>query len=161
MQYGAQRTQFLNILNRSDCTDALAKTFFTMALGRIQREYRSPDIVKQLTIDTTLSVTTVAVPSDWVETQVFGVTSPNGDSRELVFKQLGSYQRKVNLNLGCAEFYTRQLSNWLVTGPIEAGATAWVTYWPTQPPLVNDTDETQLCITAPDVLIYAALTYAA
>lgn len=161
MQYLAMRQQALAILNRTDCSDTLMKTFFTMGLQRIQREYRSPDIVKELVIDTTLAVSQVTIPSDWVETQTFTVTDPNGDGRDLDFLPLGRFTRKKNVILGVPVYYTRKLNKWLVTDQINPGATASVTYWPTQPPLVNDTDETPICIVAPDAVIYGALTYAA
>lgn len=162
MQYLAMRTQFQNILNRSDCADTLAQTFFQMALARCQREMRLPFMEEQLNIDTSAgAVSTIAVPDDWIENIAFIVTDANGYTVELQYLEVGNFMRKTNEVLGEATYYTRIGGNWSVTDAIPQGASAFVYYYGEMGTLSNDTDEPTIAMIAPDLLIYGALTYAA
>ena len=49
MNKGEIRAHFKALLNRSDCTDALADTFLNQALTRIQRILRIPPIERMQT----------------------------------------------------------------------------------------------------------------
>jgi len=47
MNKGEIRAHFIALLNRSDCSNALADTFIDQAITRIQRQLRVPAMEKQ------------------------------------------------------------------------------------------------------------------
>jgi hypothetical protein len=160
--YAAMRQSLIDLLNRSDFTDpnaALVKGWFDNSIQRIQREVRAPHMERVLVVDTTLSVSQVSIPNDWLETKAF-VWDNGTDSGEVSPLELGTYYHRKNEVFDFPTFYCRQGSVWLVNGDIPAGATANVVYYGEETALVNDNDETTLCKIASDLIIYGALTYA-
>lgn len=162
MQYLAMRNQYAAILNRKDSTDTLAKTFFDLAIARLQRELRVPFMERTMVINTASGdVSTVTVPADYIETITFLVTEPNGYSRELQNVDLGTFARFSNMVQDGPVYYARQGSQWNVTAAIPLNSTAQFVYYGEMDTLVADTDEPPLALVAPDLIIYTALTYAA
>jgi hypothetical protein len=160
--YAAMRATFIGLLNRTDMTDpnaALVKDWFASSIQRIQREVRAQHMETVNTIDTTVSVSTVTVPADWLQTKAL-VWSNGADGGEIDFVELGTYYSRINEVLGVPTIYCRQGSSWLLNAPIPSGAAAYLIYYANQTPLVNDADETALAAMAPDLIIYGALTYA-
>ena len=70
MNKGELRTHFLALLNRSDCTDALADTFIDQAIGRIRRTLRIPSMERQQTyaVSSSGGLQSIVLPADLLET---------------------------------------------------------------------------------------------
>lgn len=161
--YATMRQNLIDLLNRTDLTDpnsSLVKGWFDNSIQRIQREVRAPHMEKVLTISTATTVSTVTIPTDYLETKAF-VWSDGTNGGEVQPLELGTYYARINNIYDFPEFYCRQVNQWLVNAPIAAGAVAIVVYYAEETPLVNDSDETTLCKIAPDLIVYGALTYAA
>ena len=69
MNKGQLRAHFIALLNRSDCSDALADTFIDQALTRIQRVLRIPSMesIKAYPITSGTPLTFIIIPSDLIE----------------------------------------------------------------------------------------------
>jgi len=69
MNKGQIRAHFLALLNRSDCSNALADTFIDQAITRIQRVLRIPPMEKLqiYTIPSGTVVSQVVLPVDLIE----------------------------------------------------------------------------------------------
>ena len=162
MNYLQVRQRALDLLNRTDGSDTLMQTFVQMGLQRIQRELRLPHMERVLTLDTSAGpLSQFPVPADWIETIAFFSDNANGVSDEVKWINIGSFQRKKNYKYGHPVYYSRLFSNFLVADVIPQGANASLYYYGEEGALVNDTDETTLSVIAPDLIVYAALTYAA
>ena len=155
------RTQALALLNRSDATDDLMKTFMQLGLQRCQRELRLPHQERLLVIDTSSStVSEVLVPDDWMETIAF-TWELNGEGDEIDYADFGDYVRLKQRTYGRPTYYTRSFDRYKIADPIPQGAVAEFYYYGDEAPLSNDLDSSTLSTIAPDLIIYAALTYAA
>ena len=162
MNYVTMRTQALSLLNRTDGSDTLMQTFFQMGLQRCQRELRLPHMERVFTLNTSSApVSNFPVPSDWLETIAFYAQDANGMSDEVKWCNIGTFQRRSNEVYGKPTYYTRLFANFQVIDAIPQNASASLYYYGEEGALVNDNDVTTLSTIAPDLIIYAALTYAA
>lgn len=163
--YAAMRQEFIDLLNRTDCTDpdaALVKGWFDKSIQRIQREVRSPHMERIYTIDTASNVSSITLPDDWLEPKALVWDNGTDDGGEIDEVDLGTYYRRKNsLSGGYPTIFTRQAQSYLISGPIPSGSDAYLIYYGEETPLVNDNDETVLSSIAPDLIEYGALTYAA
>src|SRR6478752_1198325 len=95
--YATMRSDFVALLNRTDCADpnaALVKSFFTSAIPLIHREVRAWFMEKTLTVDTSAGeVSTVALPSDWLQTKAIVWDDSTTDSGEVDEIDIGNYYR--------------------------------------------------------------------
>lgn len=155
MNYGQIRTQFKALLNRSDCTDALADTFISQGISRSQRLLRIKN--QEKTSATTMSsiVTTVTVPTDLVETITLDV-----DGDYLKFLPLQRFQELDYTFAGKPEYWTR-IGNTIKFKPTPtAGQVVTLYYYGSFDPFVSDATETALSAAAPELFIYSGLVYA-
>jgi hypothetical protein len=161
--YASMRATFIQLLNRTDLTDpddALVKGWFDLSLKRIEREVRAECMVTVTTVDTTSSVSTIPIPTDYLQTKAI-VWSDSTQGGEIDPVDLGTYYTHLNTTPDTPIHYVREGSNWLVHAAIPAGATAKVAYYAKLTPLAGDSDEPVLAQIAPDLIIYGALLYAA
>jgi hypothetical protein len=166
MNYGTMKTRLRSLLNRDDVTDDQIDTYFTQGLQRIQRDLRLPHNERVAIVDTsTADVSQIAVPADWFETKVF--LGPNG---EIDFKDIGSWAAIATTDLDSTVYnserglipfaYTRIGSYFYVKGSIPMGSTAQLIYYGPESGFTDDSTETTLSKIAPDLIVYAAMTYA-
>src|ERR1051326_204676 len=98
--YAAMRQTMVDLLNRTDCADpssALVKSFFASAIPLIHREVRAWFMEKTLTVDTSAGeVSTVALPSDWLQTKAILWDDSTTNSGEVDEIDIGSYYRRKN-----------------------------------------------------------------
>lgn len=156
------RNQLIALLNRNDINNTLADTFIDQAVARIQRTLRIPPMEK-MEIYTASEQTpdTLILPQDFLELKHLYITSIAQTSYTLQYKDLDSFLRYPESGGSRPMFYTRiQGSLKLKPAPAEGAETIMV-YYGEIPDLVNDTDESWLSVLAPDLLVYAALSYAA
>lgn len=156
MQLGELRTHLKNLLNRSDITDALADTFISQGIARIQRSLRIPAMEKTHTYNLAAETSFVAIPNDYLE----GI--------ELIYDQhvlqripVAEIQdlRKAGAQ-GNPHYYAREGGTFLLD-PVPASGSLKLNYYANFPAMTLDSDENVLAAIAGDLIIYAALTYAA
>ena len=164
MNYGEIRTQFKAILNRRDCSNALADTFLNQALLRCTRELRTPAQEKQSSITVTSvgggSFTGFPVPADIIQAIAFMVDTVSGQKRKLDYLSLARFL-ELDVSVGSPAYYTR-IGNAYQFRPVPPDSTVLTLYYYGEfEQFSGDSDETVLSLIAPDLLIYGALAYAA
>lgn len=155
MNYGQIRTQFKAILNRSDCSDALADTFISQGILRSQRLLRIPANEKQSLETVAGGFTGHTLPSDLME-----ITSVLVDDRVVSYlplKRWVDYPESAN---GTPEVWTRDGSVLRFKPAPSVGAEIVVNYYGAFEPFATDGVTTKLSTIAPDLVIYGGLVYA-
>jgi len=156
MNYGDLKTHFNNVLNRSDITTALTTTFIDQGIARVQRQLRTP--MQEALTSYTISGQTdyITLPNDFLE-----IISLYYLNTELTRVPMSKF-RSLNANnyAGNPTHFTRQQEK-LYLFPQPSSGNVYLYYYNEFEPMTADTDESKLAKIAPDLLIYAALTYAA
>lgn len=160
MTYGEIRTQFKAILNRRDCTDALANTFLDQAMLRCSRELR---ITGQEVYDSYTVVDPFngyAVPADIKQLIALTVTTTDGKESKIASAPLSRFLELDADATGTPEFYCR-INGYFKFKPVPPVDTVLnLYYYGEHEAFTGDNDSTPLSLIAPDILIYAALSYA-
>lgn len=156
------RNQLIALLNRNDINNTLADTFIDQAVARIQRTLRIPPMEKmEIYSASEQTPDTLILPQDFLELKHLYIVSDSQSSYTLQYKDLDSFLRYPANGGSRPMFYTRiQGSLKLKPAPTEGAETIMV-YYGEIPDLVADADESWLSVLAPDLLVYAALSYAA
>jgi len=156
MNYGDLKTHFNNVLNRSDITTALTTTFIDQGTARVQRQLRTP--MQEKVASYTLSAQTafISLPNDFIE-----IVSIYYANTELSRVPMSKF-RSLNANnySGNTTNFTRQQEK-IYLFPQPSTGTLYLYYYSEFNPMSANSDENALAKVAPDLLIYAALTYAA
>jgi len=156
MNLGQVRTRFQTLLNRDDCDGDQADEFLSLALGRIQRELRAPMMERVHYVDVSGEyLETLQLPVDYLE----GIeVLVNGTPlRRESFR--GLMQRATALgNSPC--LYARYRNSLYFRGSIPPGMRVEVLYYGEFTALSDDAADNELTLSAPELLIYAALSYA-
>lgn len=156
MNYGNLRTHFKALLNRSDCTDALADTFIDQAITRIQRTLRIPVMEKTQTYSISNQTGSIVVPSDMLD-----IIDLYFDKTVLVRLPLHNMlEAKDAGEAGTPKFFTRENSNLLIY-PEPTTGTVTLNYYGEFAAMSSDSDENMLAKIGSDLICYAALGYAA
>lgn len=158
MNYGELRTRFKAILNRRDCTDALANSFIGLGIQKIQRTLRIPAFETTLTTTASGSVSTVTIPTDFIALKHHRTSQVTLDRLEI-----GDFLRySQNAEAGeHPQFFCRESTVWKIWPSLSDGSSLTTVYYAEDDSLVSDVDESTLSIVAPDLIIYAALVFAA
>lgn len=156
MNYGQIRTQFKNILNRSDCTDALADTFISQGLARSQRVLRIPANEKSSVTTVTGGFTALTVPNDLIE-----VISIDCDGDVVMFLPSKRWLELDQDASGIPQYWTRIGSDIKFKPLPTAGKVLNLYYYGDFAAFTNDSTETALSNIAPDLIVYGGLIYAA
>jgi len=156
MNYGQLKSHFESILNRSDITPALTATFIEQGMTRIGRQLRTPmnEKVKRYTL--TSQTASLTLPSDFLEIISFYY----GDREISRVPNARFRQFTNNIFVGEPKHFTRQQEA-LFIYPQPASGELTLYYYGDFGTLTNDSDETPIIVAAPDLVTYAALTYAA
>lgn len=156
MNYGDIKSHFNNVLNRSDITAALTETFIDQGIARIQRQLRTPLNENLTTYALTSRTTSVTLPNDFLE-----IISLYYEGSELQRIPLSKYRAvAVSPIQGSPTTFIRQQQD-LFLHPEPSTGDLVLYYYGEYAPMVLATDENALATVAPDLIIYAALTYAA
>lgn len=156
MNYGDIKSHFNNVLNRSDITTALTETFIDQGIARIQRQLRTPLNENLSTYVIASRTTSVTLPSDFLE-----IISLYYEDTELQRIPMSKYRAvAVSPIQGSPATFIRQQQN-LFLHPEPASGSLVLYYYAEFAPMVQNTDENTLAAVAHDLIIYAALTYAA
>lgn len=158
MNKGQIRAHFKALLNRSDCTDALADTFIDQALTRIQRFLRIPPMEKQQSYDFTsgTAITQVTVPQDLLE--IIDIHYDGVGLTRVPLHEMAALHKTAEN--GSPTFFTRE-RELIKIAPLPSSGTLYLNYYATLEELTSDSDENIITIIASDLLTYTALAYAA
>lgn len=159
MSYNSMKSDFLTILNRSDCSDAQADVFMQQGMQRIQRICRIPTMERaQLITPTDVALTQIAVPPDLIEVIDILVPTYNGLFRPLEHM---SYRRLMTINplrQPCA--YARSQGLIYVRGQVPIGDQIQFIYYGNFSAFATPDSDNELSASTPDLAVYAALSYA-
>jgi len=160
MNYGEIRTQFKAILNRRDCSNALADTFLNQSLLRCTRELRTPAQEAETSLTVGATFTGFPVPADIIQAITFMVDTVSGQKRKLEYQSLARFL-EMDVYVGSPAYYTRIGNNYQFR-PVPAEDTVLTLYYYGEfEQFSDDNATTVLSLIAPDLLIYGALAYAA
>lgn len=156
MNKGNLRSHFIAVLNRSDITNSLADTFIDQGIARIQRTLRIPAMEAQQTYAISIQTGSIVVPSDMLELMdaYYDKTTLTRVPMEemLQMKDIGE--------TGTPMYFTRERSK-LLLYPEPASGSVVVNYYAEFAEMTSDSDENTIAKVASDLIVYAALTYAA
>jgi hypothetical protein len=155
MNYGQIRTQFKAILNRTDCSDALADTFISQGLLRSQRFLRIPANEEQATEVVAGGFTAFTLPTDLME-----IISVVVDDRVVQFLPVRAWTDVPIATNGVPEYFTRIGTALKFKPTPSTGAQIVVDYYGSFEPFTSDTTTTKLSTVASDVVVYGGLSYA-
>ena len=156
MNYGDIKTHFDALLNRSDITAALTTTFIDQGIARIQRQLRTPLNENVATYTISGATSQVTLPQDFLE-----IISLYFDDTELKRVPMSKFRTFAgNPYTGDPIAFTRQQQN-LLLHPQPSSGDLTLYYYGEFAPMTQNSDENTLAAVAPDLIIYAALTYAA
>lgn len=161
MNYGEIRTQFKAILNRRDCSNALADTFLNQSLQRCTRELRTPAQEAQYSMTVTDGFDGFPVPSDIIQAIAMMATTSGGQQRKLTPYTLSRFLELDSYGAGQPQYYTRIGNKYQFRPPPAVDTELTLYYYGEFEAFSGDNDETTLSLIAPDLLIYGALSYAA
>jgi hypothetical protein len=156
MNKGELRTHFKELLNRSDCTDALADTFISQSITRLERNLRIPAMEKTHTYTISSSTTELTIPVDFLE--IIGLHHGNTNLSRLSLAKF--IEAEAGNENGTPKFFCRQVDKFSIY-PYPTSGSAILTYYASLPALVADSDTNSLTAVASDMIIYGALVYAA
>ena len=156
MNYGDIKTHFNDLLNRSDITPALTTRFIDQGISRIQRQLRTP--LNENKLDYTINgrTSSITLPNDFLE-----IISLYSNEYELSRVTMGKYRELSSMTYaGKPMFFVRE-QGVLRLYPEPSDGIVTLYYYGEFPAMAADTDESALAAVAPDLIIYAALTYSA
>lgn len=155
MNKGELRAHFKALLNRTDCSDALADTFIDQSIARAQRVLRIPSMEKTQTYNITASTSTLIIPADFLEIIDMYYANTNL-TRVPLSKYVEMSQPGEN---GTPKYFTREGEN-IKVYPYPTSGSISMNYYGQFTVMTADTDENDLAIIASDLITYGALGYA-
>lgn len=158
MNKGQIRAHFKALLNRSDCTDALADTFIDQALTRIQRFLRIPAMEQQQTYSFTsgTGITQVVIPANLLE--IIDIHYDGVGLTRVPLHEMAALHKTAEL--GSPVYFTRE-RELIKIAPLPTSGTLYLNYYAELDELTADSSENIITKIASDLLTYTALAYAA
>jgi hypothetical protein len=155
MNLGSIRTHFKAVLNRSDITDALADTFISQGITRVQRYLRIPSMEKQYNYSIIEATAAITKPSDLLES-----ISLYYDGHQLTKVTLHEILKRQKAGEQGPPLYFCRQGGSVLLSPTPSTGTLTLDYYAAFPVMTSDSAENILAQVASDLIIYAALTYA-
>lgn len=157
---------FQAILNRDDCSSTQAQAFLQQGIGRIQREARLPSMERQVVVTPTTPIKWIAVPNDLLQIIDVIVPDQQGVPRALKKRTYRELLRvdPYDLPWCYARFQAQIFIAGTVPGPSTASntiPTVTLLYYGQFTPFASLTADNELSVSAPDLAVYAGLSYAA
>ena len=156
MNKGQIRAHFLALLNRTDCSDALADTFIDQALTRIQRILRIPSMEKTQNYSITSQVSSIILPNDLIE--IISIYTSRYTMSRVSLREMKQFQDAGEA--GTPKHFCRQGEDILLY-PFPSNTTVSIDYYAQFDDLTSDASENSLTLIASDLVTYTALSYAA
>lgn len=167
MNLSQLKAQFLALMNRSDLNGnpALATTFISQAIMRLQRELRVPFMEKivRYTIPSSFDATLgLAIPSDLLDLIDLNVDSDNDGMLDYPLQrvQLKEAMSRAQM-LDIPRVFARRGGYWVIGPQPAVGSVIEIVYYAEFAPLVNPTDTNTVSSIAWDAVVYGALAAAA
>jgi hypothetical protein len=155
MNYQTLKQHFEDLLNRSDNTSTLTTRFIDQSISRIQRQLRTPMSERVLEVTINSQTESLTLPSDFLE-----IISLYHSEYELERVSMRRYRELIgNVYAGKPQCFTRQAEK-LLLYPQPSDGKLVLYYHGEFPTLSADTDENVLTQSAPDLVIYGALSAA-
>ena len=146
------------ILNRDDCSSAQMTAFITQAQQRIQRELKIPSMERSELITATAALSYIAIPADLL--QVIDIFTDNWHGNSVALEKM-SYRTLCRVPLVVPpQAYARLQNTLQIRGQVPTGGPVNLLYYGTCGVLANPTDDNELTLACPDLLVYGALSYA-
>ena len=156
MNYGDLKSHFEALLNRSDITSALTTTFIDQGITRIERQLRTPMNEKKVNYTIGSATSYITLPQDFIE--IISLYQDQYELQRITTNQYRGYQKSGEQ--GIPRYFMREQQR-VYLHPTPTSGTLTLYYYCDFPALVNNQDENDLTKVAPDLVTYAALTYAA
>lgn len=160
MNKSAIRNQFKALLNRNDCSNALADTFIDQAVARIQRTLRIPTMERSVEVSfDEYTPDSFALPSNFLEFIDLYLEEATGGRK---LKQLPRTQFLMMPKVGgTPAAYIRTGGSVQVKPQPSPGQALTLLYYGELTDLTSETDTNEVSVIAPELIIYAALSLAA
>jgi len=156
MNYGDLKAHFNDLLNRSDITSSLTTRFIEQGISRIQRQLRTPLNEKSKTYTITASTSELVLPTDFLE-----IISLYSSEYELRRTTMSEYRALANnAYTGKPQVFVREQEK-LKLFPQPTSGSVTLYYYGEFDAMSADSDENKLAQVAPDLIIYAGLSYGA
>tara|TARA_R110001632_G_scaffold146177_1_gene263109 strand:- start:4 stop:624 length:621 start_codon:yes stop_codon:yes gene_type:complete len=157
--YAELQTSIANWLNRDDLT-AVIPDFISLAEAGINRDLRHYRMINR--VDATLDSRYVQMPTDWMETVRFSITSGNTYKIELVSRDdMLEYRQNTADVSGRPRFYANIGDTIEVFPTPDAEYQMQLQYYAKTPALSNTNTANWLLTAAPDIYLYGALVQSA
>lgn len=156
MNYGDLKSHFNDLLNRSDITTTLTTRFIDQGIARIQRQLRAPMNEKVRTYTLSIQTSSVTVPTDFLE--IISLYYTTNELERVSMRRFRELQH--NVLKGKPRYFCRQQEK-LQIYPEPADGDLVLYYYGEFDAMSADSDENILAQVAPDLIIYAGLTFAA
>lgn len=153
--YSSLKTTIANYLARSDLTSVIPD-FIRLAEFRLQRELRIRQMLTVAQANTTGGVSTVGIPSDFLEMRDIHVVS--NPVRTLSYEAPNSFYRNTrSAESGVPNSYT-VLADDMQFAPIPDSTYVLQMLYYAKPPVLSDTNASNVfLVNTPDALLYGAL----
>jgi hypothetical protein len=153
--YSSLKTTIANYLARSDLTSVIPD-FIRLAEYRLQRELRIRQMLTIAQANTTGGVSTVGIPSDFLEMRDIHVVA--NPVRTLSYEAPNSFYRNTrSAESGVPNSYT-VLSDVMQFAPIPDSTYVLQMLYYAKPPVLSDTNASNVFLAnTPDALLYGAL----
>jgi hypothetical protein len=157
MNKGQIRSHFKALLNRSDCSDALADTFTDQAMTRIQRVLRIPSMEKQQSYSITggVPISQIVVPSNLLE-----IIDLQYDGVSLLRVPLHEMATALKTGATGGPVYFSRERELIKIAPNPSSGIIYLNYYGEFDALPTDTSTNAITQIASDLLTYTALGYA-
>mgnify|MGYP003634270715 FL=1 len=157
--YAELQTSIANWLNRDDLT-AVIPDFISLTEAGINRDLRHYRMINR--VDATLDSRYVQMPTDWMETVRFSITSGNTYKIELVSRDdMLEYRQNTADVSGRPRFYANIGDTIEVFPTPDAEYQMQLQYYAKTPALSNTNTANWLLTAAPDIYLYGALVQSA
>ena len=157
--YAELQTSIANWLNRDDLTSVIPD-FISLTEASINRDLRHYRMINR--VDATLDSRYVQMPTDWMETVRFSITSGNTYKIELVSRDdMLEYRQNTADVSGRPRFYANIGDTIEVFPTPDAEYQMQLQYYAKTPALSNTNTANWLLTAAPDIYLYGALVQSA
>lgn len=156
MNYGDIKSHFNDLLNRSDISTSLTTMFIDQGIARIQRQLRTPLNENVITYVVSGQTSAFTLPNDFLE-----IISLYYESMELKRIPMSTYRPLAQNPIGGSpNVFVRQQAV-LNVHPLPSSGNLVLYYYAEFPAMTQNSDENALAVVAPDLILYAALGFAA